>query len=853
MPRSHGWLRHPGSEAIFGCTSALSASSPRRYSLHCTDAVIPVTFIPALRYLFFGGSPPRTSNGPLAELAPAVAPVSPIDVYDDHQVPSYPDAGTPLPSVHPQRLLEKHAGLVTEIQVNSGLDKNQFRDLLVPVLLRYAEIVHLLPASESHHHCGVGGLLRHGLEVARNAIVAAKGIEFALDNYPSERERIRPRWRVAIIVGGLCHDLGKPIIDIGATTADGVTEWNPHRESLWAWLERNQLKDYRLRWRTGARHKRHEWYNAVPLYRLIPPQTLDWLCEGVDQQPIDALVAALSGSLDTNNPMVDLLRIADSKSVERDLHDSRQRLAATALGGQRNLAARIIRTIHDQLDSNAWRCNRPGDLIWVTTEGIFAIFPAVIREAVAILREQGETGLPHDTSPILQMLADLGALNTHTSASGQQHYTIMVRYHTEDRRTPMVFDAQSIQFTGNDLIPRSMILPEPVKVEVARANKAPATTPAVPASPPPASPAAAAVSTPSAPQKPMQSTPEAEAPPTADQPSSATAAALHPATPQPVLVSSPPSTSNSVTAGAPAVEPEPLAPSPPASTTGPTAPAEDTTPLRDRSREPEVRDEMMRDAYEAMNGPRPPDTPQGAAQWFALQDAEGAWMLTIAERIGTGELQEGRDVFEVDDYIHLAVMTCLKNLGLEVAMVREAFEKRDWTLPDPNNPRRKTIDVDGPAGKRVNCIRLRHDIGKLFGLLLPARGAADMQHLERARRNNVRPLGPYLDSNVAANIRDLRSSNPSDGVWVRPGFHAFLNEVAGERGLPAVELTPKDLSRAITDFVSRHSAIEKPWLIFHLQHGDNPGMVKRRDERGREVFVVNPDYRFELDIKAQQP
>lgn len=797
-----------------------------------------MTFIGALQTLVFGSKP---DPGAIV-LAPAQPSSSAIDVYKDDQVPVYPDAGTPLPAVHPRRLLEKHEPLIKEIQNYSSLNKEDFRDLMYPVLLRYAEIVHLLPASESHHHCGVGGLLRHGLEVCRNAIVAAKGIEFALDHYPSQRERVRPRWRVAAMVGGLCHDLGKPIVDIGALSPDGQLEWNPHRETLWSWLERNKLKDYRLRWRTGARHKRHEWFNAIPLYRLIPPHTLEWLCDGVDQQPLDSLIAALAGALDTNNPLVDLLRLADSKSVEKDLQDSRQRLAATAMGGQRNLAARIIRTIHDRLENNAWKCNKPGELIWVTTEGVFALFPAIIREAVAVLREQGEASLPHDTTPILQMLADLGALQTHISQTGQQHYTVMVRYHAQDRKQPMIFDAQSIQFIGNDILPRSLILPEPVQIEVSRPGKqAPADSPS-PAAPtpplptPPNAPVAAPAAASPAPPQP-QAEPEA-APPSSMFDDQATAAIEEEGSTEPTL---------DPAAQPPVHEQEEETPSPETA-----AQSDADSPLRDRRREPDVRDEMLRDAYDHMHGQQAPDTPQAAANWFATQDTEGAWLLSIAERVATGELQEGRDVIEDDEHIHLAVMACLKNLGLEIAMVREALEAREWTLPDPRNPRRKTMDLNGPAGKRVNCIRLRPDIGNIFKLLLPVRGVENVNHIERARRNHVRPLGPYLDGHAAANIRDLRATSAEDGVWVRPSFHAFLSERAGESGLPASELSPKDVWQAISDFIAAHQGIDKPWLLFHLKHGANPVVAIEREERTKKsVYVVNPAYRMELDIKEQ--
>ena len=41
---------------------------------------------------------------------------------------------------------------------------------IIPVLENYARFIHLLPASENHHHSDEGGLWRLGLEVAEWAL-----------------------------------------------------------------------------------------------------------------------------------------------------------------------------------------------------------------------------------------------------------------------------------------------------------------------------------------------------------------------------------------------------------------------------------------------------------------------------------------------------------------------------------------------------------------------------------------------------------------------------------------------------------------------------------------------------------
>src|SRR3546814_8705726 len=62
-----------------------------------------------------------------------------------------------------QRLLE-------HIWQRTSLSRKQFASLYRAPLERYAELVQLFPASESHHHAYPGGMLDHGLEIVAYAL-----------------------------------------------------------------------------------------------------------------------------------------------------------------------------------------------------------------------------------------------------------------------------------------------------------------------------------------------------------------------------------------------------------------------------------------------------------------------------------------------------------------------------------------------------------------------------------------------------------------------------------------------------------------------------------------------------------
>ena len=95
-----------------------------------------------------------------------------------------------------------------------GFPEEQWRTHASPIIERYANFVHLLPASENHHHRGAGGLFRHGLEVAYWSLLGAEEKVFSWDEAPSRRAQLTPRWRLAVMLAGLCHDVGKPMSDV---------------------------------------------------------------------------------------------------------------------------------------------------------------------------------------------------------------------------------------------------------------------------------------------------------------------------------------------------------------------------------------------------------------------------------------------------------------------------------------------------------------------------------------------------------------------------------------------------------------------------------------------------------------
>ena len=171
----------------------------------------------------------RTLKGIFGRTAPTEQKKGALAVVDeyDEEIPRYPPFAKGLPVAPIDKEEAPQAELVERIRNALGFNREQQQALILPVIHRYAEFVHLLPASEAHHHRGAGGLFRHGLEVAFWAAQASEAVIFSMEGSPRERRNNAPRWRLASCFSGLLHDVGKPLSDVSVTDKDGSVTWNP--------------------------------------------------------------------------------------------------------------------------------------------------------------------------------------------------------------------------------------------------------------------------------------------------------------------------------------------------------------------------------------------------------------------------------------------------------------------------------------------------------------------------------------------------------------------------------------------------------------------------------------------------
>lgn len=337
--------------------------------------------------LFKRNRAPVRSNTPLVE--------------SDDDIPRYPPFAKGLPAAPTVRILQTQEELIARIRGALRFNAEEFKEIALPVIERYAAYVHLLPASEAHHHRGAGGLFRHGLEVGFWASQRAESHQFCLGETPQNRRENEPRWQFASFLGGLLHDVGKPLSDVAVTDKTGKKEWNPYDTSLADWTYKESIDHYFLRWR-DKRNKRHEKFSMMNLDQIITPKAKSYL-----NKPGPHIMEALLESIVGTSAAESLTQIvlwADQESVRRDLVNQRLDVDEYAYG------VPVERFVFDALRRIVETCkiNVPGAYVWRIDQGVFLVWNQIVPLIHNVLEQDKVPGVPRNPDTLADILIERG-------------------------------------------------------------------------------------------------------------------------------------------------------------------------------------------------------------------------------------------------------------------------------------------------------------------------------------------------------------------------------------------------------------------------------------------------------------
>lgn len=325
--------------------------------------------------------------------------------------PSYPPYMEGLPAATPARLLADHEELIKQIYQAVRASNEEYEKWYVPLMERFAAYVHLLPASEAHHHSGPGGLLRHGLEVAFWSMRQCENMVYGLDEIPEVRRQITLRWELSVFAGGLCHDIGKCSADMFVTNRTGDLVWPAYEETLYDWLTKNNIDRYFVSWR-DVRHGRHDQMSAQVLGQVISPATKTYISGprmGTGKNPFESMVSALNGSLSggPENQVYTMINKADRSSTDYDLKTQSHEKGAVS-----KVTTPIVTTLLDTMRrlvrKKTWKVNSPGARLWFISGRFFLVWPACAEDITRQIDSDGFPGIPRHHATIADKLIERG-------------------------------------------------------------------------------------------------------------------------------------------------------------------------------------------------------------------------------------------------------------------------------------------------------------------------------------------------------------------------------------------------------------------------------------------------------------
>ncbi|HGP7544324.1 TPA: MobH family relaxase [Neisseria gonorrhoeae] len=303
---------------------------------------------------------------------------------------------------------------ISGIKMNLGLsDENWSKDAL-PFLEKYIAFVQRLPASESHHHAGDGGLVRHTLDVAALALVASTSQSWSPNAKTEEIAKKTAVWRYGIMCAALLHDVGKTVTGFQVELFDSAISlekllWLPDTGSM---AESGKLY-YRVEFPDAkSAYSTHAEIAWTFFQALVPSHVRQWLAT-TDSNLMITLRNYLSGKKD-GSPLEQLIKNADMTSVSRDLRSgSRQRFSTAK---RKPFIETIMETLKEMLSDRGVHFSiattaggdlfRKGDRIYLMSKNV----PDYIRQYLRKNQHPAAGSFPADNQRIFDTLFEYRAV-----------------------------------------------------------------------------------------------------------------------------------------------------------------------------------------------------------------------------------------------------------------------------------------------------------------------------------------------------------------------------------------------------------------------------------------------------------
>ena len=316
-----------------------------------------------------------------------------------------------LPIESSQSLLaaEHRRQLLDRIWQYTALSHPQFSQLYLNPIHRYAELVQQLPASETHHHAYLGGMLDHGLELVACSLKLRQSYLLPTGAAPEDQSAQTDAWSAGIAYGALLHDIGKIAVDLLVERQDGRV-WHPWQGSL--------DQPYRFRYLKGRDYHLHGAAAGLLYNQILDRSILDWL-SGFPALWA-SLLYVLAGQYERAGVLGELVMQADRVSTAQNIGGNPSKaLQAPIHSLQHHLISGLRHLVQHEL-----KLNQPGAAGWLTRDALWLVSKTVTDKLRAYLLSQSIEGIPSSNLAVFDELQSHGLVES--TSEGKAIWTALV-------------------------------------------------------------------------------------------------------------------------------------------------------------------------------------------------------------------------------------------------------------------------------------------------------------------------------------------------------------------------------------------------------------------------------------------
>lgn len=352
-----------------------------------------------------------------------------VDIYgravENAEIYFYPEQIKGIPVFDVDTIISHYVEHINEIRKCVAIGEhrvtlegqNLFHELIINPIRRYIEYVHMLPASENHHHAAPGGLIVHSLEASVLAM------RYAMEHKPPSTGMVdldraqQPVFHYAAWIAGLLHDAGKILRDVtvsavevidpktNASLAAGedIPQWQPQKESLIKWASRFGVASYSVGYIETRVHRRHNMDSVQFLEPVIEKgAALDYI---LSQKGVhSALTEVLAGYSTSKGYLSQAVRKGDTISTARDTSIRRDLLL-----GQRVVSPAVLIWKALSLAKENWKINERNAHLWVIGGDVYlrwsSAIDSIIKKAIEF-----DFNIPRDARTVVDMMEDRGMI-----------------------------------------------------------------------------------------------------------------------------------------------------------------------------------------------------------------------------------------------------------------------------------------------------------------------------------------------------------------------------------------------------------------------------------------------------------